>query len=98
MLKISRQDIPMHLDYREQDSSEEELSDNEMVMEDKVIEIDDDEEHSTPARKRDAVSAGLSESSVIRKINNRLNLSNINSNIRGPTEPSDQNNNQFLRK
>ena len=88
----------MHLDYREQDSSEEDLSDNEMLMEDKLIEIDDDEEHSTPARKRDAVSAGLSESSVIRKINNRLNLSNINSNIRGPTEPSDQNNNQFLRK
>ena len=75
VLRRSRREIPIHLDYREQDSSEEEISDDEHSE----VEVIDDEEHSTPAQKRDAVSAGLSESSVSKKTK-RIHLSNnINS-------------------
>ena len=38
----SRWDIPIHLDYRDQESSKEDSSDNEIGVE--VIEIEDDEE------------------------------------------------------
>ena len=55
-LRRSRRDIPIHLDYREQDSSDKESSDDEMEVEPEVIEIDD-KEHSPPAQKRDSVSA-----------------------------------------
>ena len=55
VLRRSRRDIPIHLDYREQDSSDKESSDDEMEVKPEVIEIDD-KEHSPPAQKRDSVS------------------------------------------
>ena len=99
MLRRSRRDIPIHLDYREgSSSSEEESSDDETEVE--VIEIDDDEEHSTPARKRDAVSAGMSESSVSKKMNKGINLSTSTASpIEQLTSDTlDQNNNQFYEE
>ena len=99
VLRRSRRDIPIHLDYREgSSSSKEESSDDETEVE--VIEIDDDEEHSTPARKRDALTAGLSESeSSMNKKIKKITLWDINS--RGsPIEQgaSDQNNNQYIEE
>ena len=96
MLRRSRQDIPIHLDYKEQDSSDkEESSDDESEVE--VIKIDDDKEHSTPAQKRDAVSAGLSESSVSKTTNKRIKLSSsTGSPIEEGASQSDQINNQFF--
>ena len=57
MSNRSRRDIPIHLDYRELDSSEEESDSSDDVLEVEVIEIDDDKENSLPVRKRDAISA-----------------------------------------
>ena len=76
------------------------MSDDEMVMEDKVIEIDDDKEHSTPARKRDSVCARLSESSVSKQANKRIKLiRSTRSPIEQGVSASDQNNNnQFFEE
>ena len=96
VLRRSRPDIPIHLDYIEQDRSEEELSDDEMVLEDEVIEIDDDEEHLSPAQKRDAVSGRLSESSS--SGSKKADSSSTGSPIEHGSSVSDQNNNNFLEE
>ena len=57
MSNRSRWDIPIHLYYRELDSSEEESDSSDDGLEVEVIEIDDDKENSLPVRKRDAISA-----------------------------------------
>lgn len=99
----SRRNIPIHLDYREEESSEEELGDDEVEVQ--VIEIDDDEELLTSGQKRDAVSAGLlepssSSSKKIQKMNQSITLRDINSrgSIEKGASASDQNNNQFIDK
>ncbi len=62
----------------------------------------DDKEHSTTAQKRDAVSAGLSESSVSKKTK-RIHSSNKNNSIIGDSieqeaSPSDLNNNTVFEE
>ena len=96
MRSSSRRNIPVHLDYREQDSSEDEKDARNDEMEGEVKEIDDEEEHSTPARKRDAVSAGMSESSLSKKKNKGINLSSsARSAIEQGELAPDKNNNYF---
>ena len=106
-IKRSSRDVPVHLDYREQESSEEELGEIEAVAEvsesdveviDGVVDSDDEEEgNMSPVQKRDAANAEMSSSSVrkVQKTNKTITLGK-NKGGGGPMDPgaSDPNNNQ----
>ena len=105
-LKRSSRDVPVHLDYREQESSEEELSEIEAVADvsesdveviDGVVDSDDeDEENRSQDQKRDASNAEL-RFSPLRKVQKTDSKTiTLGKKSGGPMDPgaSDPNNNQ----
>ena len=103
-VKRSSRDVPVHLDYREQETSEEELSEIEAVAEvsesdveviDGVVDSDVEEEgNGSPVQKRDAANAEMISSSV-RKVQKTQKTIKLGKNSSGPMDPgaSDPNNN-----